>query len=226
MLSEVGAGIWEAVQPLRVAGFELGHRMTVVRLATGDLAVHSPIAYSTAVARDVQALGPVKWIIAPNAMHDLYLREWMNGFTTATLLHSPALKVKSFDSRRTQPLGREPLDGLQPIPIDGMPRLQEFVFHHPASNRLIVADLVFNLPPGRGLQKWLQKASGIYERLGPSKFFKTYISHNEAFARSIQEILALKVERLIVGHGSNVSSGAHEHLTRAFSWLRLSPETG
>ena len=222
MLSEVGAGVWEAVQPLSVAGFDLGHRMTVVRLGNGDLAVHSPIAFSSAIARDVEALGPVRWIIAPNAMHDLYLHEWMEGFGEAVLLHSPALKLKGFDPKRLQGLSREAIGELQPIPIDGMPKLQEFVFHHRPSSRLIVADLVFNLAPGRGPQKWLQKLNGIYERLGPSRFFKAYISDDSAFRASILEILALNFDRLVVGHGTNVSAGAREHLSRAFSWLRLS----
>src|SRR5688572_31674976 len=98
MLDEVAAGIWEATQPLRVAGFELGHRMTVIRLGNGEIVVHSPIKLSSAVAQDVQALGPVRAILAPSSMHDLYLREWMDAFRDARLFHSPALRLTGLDT--------------------------------------------------------------------------------------------------------------------------------
>lgn len=221
MLTEVAAGIWEATQPLKVAGFELGHRMTVVRLGSGEVVVHSPIKLSSPVQRDVAALGPVSSILAPSSMHDLYLAEWMNAFPKAMLLHSPALNLTGLDKARTKPLTREPIGELEPIPIGGMPKIQEFAFLHRPTSRLIVCDLVFNLPPGKGFQKVLQKLNGIYEHLGPSKLFKSNISHDEAFRASIQEILSLPFDRLIVGHGSNVNSMARDHLARAFAWLRL-----
>jgi hypothetical protein len=221
MLNPVAEGIWDATQPLRVAGFDLGHRMTILRLRNGEVVVHSPIQYSSAVGRDVDAIGPVKYILAPSSMHDLYLAEWMNAYGEATLFHSPALNPKPIDSGRTKPLERGALDGLEAIPIEGMPRIQEWVFRDPASRTLIVCDLVFNLPPGRGLQKVLQKLNGIYEQVGPSKFFKSFISHDAAFRASIQELLSLEFDRMIVGHGSNVNGHAREYVARAFDWLRL-----
>jgi hypothetical protein len=221
MLSELGAGVWEASQPLRVAGFELGHRMTVVRLGSGELLVHSPISLSTALVADVEALGPVRWITAPSSMHDLFLADWMTAFPRAELLYSPALKLKGVDPHRCKPLERATLEELTLIPINGMPKIQEFAFLHHPTRRLIVCDLVFNLPPGRGLQKVLQKLNGIYETVGVSKFFKMHITHDEAFRASIHEILSLEFDRLVVGHGANINEGAREHLRRAFAWLRL-----
>jgi hypothetical protein len=222
VLNQVATGVWDATQPLKVAGFELGHRMTVVRFGSGEIAVHSPIKLSSAVVNDIKALGPAKYILAPSAMHDLYLGEWMQAFPDAALFHSPALKLKGVDVRRAKPLTREAIGELEPIPVEGMPKIQESVFLHRPSRSLIVCDLVFNLPPGRGFQKLLQKLNGIYERLGPSKLFKACITHDEAFRSSMQEILALEFDRLIVGHGANVNAGAREHFCRAFEWLRLS----
>jgi hypothetical protein len=223
MLNDLAPGLWDATQPLKVAGFDLGHRMTVVRLENGNVAIHSPIKLSSAVAQDVEAIGPIEYILAPSSMHDLYLSEWMNAFPGATLYHSPALKLSKVDPARAKALSRETIGGLEPIPIEGMPKIQEFAFLHRSSGSLLVCDLVFNLPPGRGLQKLAQKLNGIYEQVAPSRFFKSYISYNEAFRGSIQEILALPFHRLIVGHGSNVNQGAREHLGRAFAWLRLQP---
>ena len=231
MLTTIAPGLFESTQPLRVAGFDLGHRMTVIQLPSGEVAVHSPVKLSTALARDVEQLGGslerVRWIIAPSVMHDLYLAEWMTQFSRAQLLHSPGLKLKGLDLGRTIPLSREStalLEGaLETVPIDGMPQINEFVFLHPASRTLIVADLIFNLAPGRGFQKVLQKMNGIYERTAPSRFFRQFISYNEGFQRSIAELLQKDFDRIIVGHGSNVERGGKQVMQEAFAWLRTLP---
>jgi Domain of unknown function (DUF4336) len=44
-------------------------RMTLIRLAGGDVWVHSPTAPDTALLAAVRALGPVRWLIAPNTLH-------------------------------------------------------------------------------------------------------------------------------------------------------------
>ena len=41
-LSEIAPELWIAEQPLRYLGFEVGRRMTVVRLTGGGLLIHSP----------------------------------------------------------------------------------------------------------------------------------------------------------------------------------------
>lgn len=43
-------------------------RMTVLRLPQG-IWLHSPIAFDAALADAVAALGPVRWLIAPNKIH-------------------------------------------------------------------------------------------------------------------------------------------------------------
>src|SRR5688572_6888420 len=93
MLTPIGPDIWESVQPLRVAGFELGHRMTLIR-SGGKLFIHSPVALDSTLTSEIEKIGPVEAIIAPSKMHDLYLKEWANHFQSARLLHSPALKIK------------------------------------------------------------------------------------------------------------------------------------
>lgn len=44
-------------------------RMTVVRLASDELWVHSPIAPDPALFERIEALGPVRHLIAPNSLH-------------------------------------------------------------------------------------------------------------------------------------------------------------
>ncbi len=44
-------------------------RMTIVRLANGDLWVHSPTALTNTLQAEVDELGPVRHLVSPNRIH-------------------------------------------------------------------------------------------------------------------------------------------------------------
>ena len=50
----------------------------VVRLPDGRLFLHSPIAPSDDLAREVEALGPVAYLVAPNKFHHLFVSPLLN----------------------------------------------------------------------------------------------------------------------------------------------------
>ncbi|MEJ2458635.1 MAG: DUF4336 domain-containing protein [Novosphingobium sp.] len=50
-------------------------RMTVVRLSDGALWVHSPIAPDEDLFAAVDALGPVRHLVAPNSIHYWYMTD-------------------------------------------------------------------------------------------------------------------------------------------------------
>ena len=72
MLGSVGEGIWTAAAPLALAGAEFGTRMTVVRLADGGVMLISPIEVDDALAAEIDVIGPVRAVVAPNAFHHFY----------------------------------------------------------------------------------------------------------------------------------------------------------
>lgn len=219
MLTGFGEDVWEANQPLRVMGMDIGHRMTVTRLDSGELVIHSPVAWSGDLQSKLAGLGPVRWIVAPTTMHDLYLQDWMAHYPEATLLHAPGMKIPGVKSDRMgsldQAIPATWTTELEVIPLRGMPKINEFAILHRPSRTLIVADLVFNLPPGNGMQKWLQKMNGIYEKLGVSRFYKTYISDQAEFKASVETILARDFDSMTVSHGNSVRAGAGDHLAAA-----------
>lgn len=55
-------------------------RMTVVRLANGDLLLHSPIAFDDALAGELQQLGTVRHFVSPNQFHYAHIGEWQKAF--------------------------------------------------------------------------------------------------------------------------------------------------
>ena len=58
-------------------------RMTVIKLANGDLWVHSPIHLSDALKSQIDQLGLVKYLIAPNHLHHLFLPQWIAAYPDA-----------------------------------------------------------------------------------------------------------------------------------------------
>src|SRR4051812_8255719 len=63
-------------KPINAAGLELPIRMVVVRLSNGDLVLHSPMRYSPALRHALERLGTIKYLLAPNIAHWMFLPDW------------------------------------------------------------------------------------------------------------------------------------------------------
>ncbi|MBY0401821.1 DUF4336 domain-containing protein, partial [Myxococcota bacterium] len=96
-MRELAGGLWTAHAPLRFFGLELGARMSVVRLAGGDLLLHSPVAATPELVREVAALGRVAHLVAPNRLHHLFVGEWKRRFPDAAIHVAPGLERKRAD---------------------------------------------------------------------------------------------------------------------------------
>ncbi|MEL6929182.1 MAG: DUF4336 domain-containing protein, partial [Cyanobacteria bacterium J06600_6] len=94
MLRQVDANIWVAEQPLKFLGLEVGTRMTVIKLDDDSLVLISPIAIDPKLKQHLDTLGQVKYIIAPNLFHYLYLEPAQNLYPQAKILAPPGLAAK------------------------------------------------------------------------------------------------------------------------------------
>jgi Domain of unknown function (DUF4336) len=197
--------------------------MTVARLSSGELWVHSPVKYDESIAAALNALGSPAHFIAPSLLHDLYWPGWFNGYSHATFYCPPGMKMKHPELAFQRVLSvttRESWESELPkLLLGGMPKLNEFVFLHRASRTLIVADLVFNLDAGRQhlVGKLFLKLNGIFGRVACSRIFRRFIKDHKPFRNSIAELLQLDFDRLILGHGAIVEKGAKDVLRQVFA---------
>src|SRR5579863_1840466 len=157
--------LWTLDHPLVIGGLAIGARTTVVRGADGDVALHSVGPLDDAAARAIAALGPVTTLIAPNLRHHLFVAAARRRFAQARLYAPEALMQKRRELAVDVPL---PMDAerarallpaglaavLEPVPVGGMPRLDEIAFVHGPSRTLLLADLAFNL---RAPQPWFTR---------------------------------------------------------------------
>jgi hypothetical protein len=223
-LTPFAEGIWVDTAPVRFLGMQLTTTMTVLRLGDGNLLLYSPVALTQARQSAIEALGPVAHLYAPNLFHHRWIGEWAAAFPSARL-HAPVgLAKKRGDLRidRIHNAAREPAFAgvLEELPIDGF-RLEESVVVYRPARTLVVADLVHNV--GRPQHRWTNfysRTMGFYDRVALSRMIRwTAFTDRAAARRSVDELLALPFDRLIVGHGAPLAAGGREALAAAYSWL-------
>jgi len=223
MLTPFGEGVWLECGPVSFLGLRLTATMTVLRAADGTLLVHSPLPLTAEREAAVSELGLVAHLYAPNTFHHQWIGEWAAAFPTARL-HAPAelaakrsdLRIDRFHDQPNSPA----IDGVHEIPVRGF-RLAETVLVHGASGTAVLADLVHNI--GRPDHTWTRlysKTMGFYDRVALSRVLRWTSFHDRNAARaSVDAVLDHSFDKLIVGHGSPITSDARQALAAATSWL-------
>lgn len=224
LLSLFAPEVWEHNAPLTVLGIQMGHRMTVVRLGGGNLWVHSPVQWTKELDSELRALGEPRFFAAPSKMHDGFWSEWFDHFPDAHFAAAPGVTREHPDLPFTERLGDgspcAPGDVFRSRLMHGMPVVNEVVFLHEPTRTLIVADLLFNLDPPDFLSRLLLRLNGALGRPAPSRMFRMVIRDKAAFRASLRAVLEWDFDRIVVGHGENITAGGREVLREAFAFLK------
>jgi Domain of unknown function (DUF4336) len=224
MLSELSTNIWVTDRPQRFYGLEVGTRMTVIRLPDGSLLLHSPVELDVELRRELDAVGRVRYAVAPNRVHHLYAGAVAKAYPGTRLWIGPGLERKRPDLVFAGVLGDDPpvewKDEVDQTFFRGRPYENEVVFLHRASRTLIMCDLAFNFGPRTATPtRLLMKMLRSYGRFGPSTLDSLLIRDRPAARRSLERILGWDFDRVVVAHGDVLESGGHEALRQGYSWL-------
>ena len=136
-------------------------RMTVVQLRSGDLFLHSPVAFDATLAKHLQSMGTIRHLVSPNQFHYAHIGEWSRAFPEAlTWGSTPArrrARARGIDVVFKMDLGPEApeqwADEIDQVVIPGG-IFGEFVFFHKASRTLVLADTIFNIELDKINQPW------------------------------------------------------------------------
>ena len=223
MLRPIADGLWVEARRLRFAGVETGTRMSVVRLADGGLFVHSPVSLDAATREAVDALGPVKAIVAPSRFHHLYAGEWIKAYPDAVAYACPGLERKRPDLAWHGVLGNEPekewRGEIDQVFFAARSLENEVVFFHPASRTLICADLIFNLGNHPSLLTRIVARLIGSRKPGATLIERVLIRDRAAAREQVSRMLAWDIERIVLAHGEMIETGGREVLRRAYAWL-------
>ena len=219
--------IWVVERPQRFYGLEVGTRMTVMRLRDGSLLLHSPVELDPDLRRELDALGRVRYAVAPNRVHHLYAGDVAKAYPGTRLWIGPGLDRKRPDLAFAGVLGDEApaewKDEVEQTFFRGRPYENEVVFFHRASRTLILCDLAFNFGPAAAAPtRLLMMLLRSYGRFGPSTLDPLLIRDRRAARQSLERILAWDFDRVVVAHGDVLRSGGHEALRRGYAWLLAS----
>lgn len=89
--------IWILEYPIRYFGIDLFGRMTIIKLANGELIVHDPCKIDAATKHEIDAIGKVKYIIAPGNFHHLFVVDFQQQYPDAATFLCPGLERKRPD---------------------------------------------------------------------------------------------------------------------------------
>ncbi len=202
-------------------------RMTVVRLESGGLLLHSVVPIDDALAAELATLGPVEHIVAPNLLHHTHLAPAIERYPNATVWGVRGLAEKRSDVRFEKTLGDTAptwAGEFTPHQIAGIPWATETVFFHKATNSLVVTDLVFNVHDVQGwISPWVFRMAGAYRRFAQSRLLRRAIKDASAASSSVEEMLQWPIERVIMAHGRVVDRNAKAQLVEALEPMMQRP---
>ncbi|MBC3863060.1 DUF4336 domain-containing protein [Undibacterium jejuense] len=224
MLQLIAPNIWHIQHAFTSNGLPVSSRMTVIRLSNGNLWLHSPVALSSTLKAELDALGKVEFIVAPNKYHHLFVGDYLHAYPAARLYGAPGLSKKRPDLKGMQELSPhiEPewQTDLEQIFFAGIPVGNETVWFHRASGTLILTDLC----------QWWQgdlsfsaamyaSLTGVRKQLAVPKTIRWMTKDKPAARDCANKILAWPIERIVVAHNAIIEKNARASLQQALSWF-------
>jgi hypothetical protein len=216
----VGPGVFAIDRLARVAGALLPTRATAIDLGSGRLALLSPPAD---LCSELDRLGPVSVIVAPNSFHYLHVEAYARRYPKAEILVAPGLPIRVPELPPCAQIGAGPQaawGGELAHAVIGPHRgISEVVFFHPASATLVLTDLATNLVGFRRLyDRIFWRLSGMASGFGPNRNSRRLFLNEAERARvTLRAILRWPFERIVVAHGEIVERDARAAFESAFA---------
>lgn len=232
VLKPVADGVWIVDGPLiRFKRVPFPTRMTVVRLASGELFLHSPVPVDEALCRSLDALGPVRHLVSPNAIHYWWIGDWWARYPAALRWASPGVRPAAarhgldFDRDLEPAAPAEWAGEIDQLIVRGSRFLEEVVFFHRPSRTLVLADLIENFEAhriGSRTLRTLMRWAGNVDPDGklPIDLRLSYLGRHRPLRRAVDTMLGWQPQRIVLAHGRWYPSNAVAELERAFRWVR------
>jgi hypothetical protein len=190
-LQPFAQNIWTALAPHSFVGLHIGTRLTVIRLSSGKLLLHSPIPLSVEVRSAIH--GP------------------------AALQRKR--KDLRFDAVLTDQPHPDWRGDLELLTIEGC-ILGETVFYHPATRTLIACDLVENFHQSpHWLTRNYLRLGGILGRVSWHPLLRMAYRDRKRARACIDTLLAWPFERVVLAHGDLLTDDAHALVREGMAWL-------
>jgi short-subunit dehydrogenase len=211
-------------------GISLPVRMVVIRLANGDLILHSPTRYSDPLRRQLDELGRIRYLLAPSIAHWMFLPKWQAALPDAELMAVLGLKRRAQVRKSGLRVDTE-LDGEVPAAWAGQldtvmfaaPPFAELALFHRSSRTLVLTDLVQNLDPARlpTLARIFAHAVGITAPDGRAPLYLRVLVRlwGSSLSQAAARIVSFDPARVVFSHGDWFDHQASSKLRHSLRWL-------
>ena len=218
-MKTLAENLWLLHYKLPILGEYLGRNVTVVRLNSGELVIHSTGPFTREDVDAISALGTPAFLVEAITLHDTFSKEGHEAFAGVPFYAPPEFsETVGFP---TQSLDQPPASWqgeLDVLELAGKSKAPEYVFLHRSSRTLIVTDLAFNIeddaPLGVRMLSYLQV--GVQHSPGVPRPEKFMVDDKAAFKRSLDTMMGWNFDRVIVGHGEPIEAGGKQRLAQAF----------
>ncbi len=218
-IEKLSSRVWRIEGDL--PGMPLKRVMTVVRMSDGRLIVHNAIALEDGAMREVEAWGPIAFVLVPNGYHRLDAPAFHARYPSARFLCPPGSRRRVAEVVPDVGLYAE----LPPDPsvslgvLDGVAEAEGFLrVEDETGVTLVLNDAVFNMPHMPGAQGWVLKnvtaSSGgpRVSRLG--RLF--LVKDKAAFVAHLERLAATeRLTRVIVSHHQTITERPGDALRAA-----------
>ena len=236
ILKPVADGVWIVDGPVIGFGylgmkFPFPTRTTIVRLADGGLWVHSPTELAPSLRGEVDALGRVRYLVAPNRIHYWWVGEWATAYPEAVTYAAPGVREQArrngrfggYDADLAED-GAYPWSGEMRMLLVPGGYLTEAVFFHVATRTLVITDLIQNYEREKIASpffRFMSRLSGAVDPDGkmPFDLRSTFFMHRRQMAGAVRTMISWQPRRIIIAHGRWYGENAVAELKRAFRWL-------
>ena len=232
VLKPVAPDLWIVDSgPKRAFGIPLPLRMTVIRLSNGDLFLHSPTRFEDGLRHEMQSLGRIRHLIAPDIAHWSFLKEWQQNCPEVLTWAAPRLRerrqVRKAGLRLDRDLGEAaPPDWAAEIMqtlVAGAAKFHEVAFFHKPTRTLVLTDLVLNLEPEKlpALMRPFARMIGVVAPDGKAPVYLRMLiklKRRDA-ATAVARIIDWRPERVIFSHGAWFERDGTAALRQSLRWI-------
>lgn len=205
-------------------------RMTAVRLEDGSMLLHSPTRFSSGLRQALEAIGPIRHLVAPNSAHWMFAKAWQDAVADARLYAAPGLRERGPVQRAGLRIDEVLTDvppaawggAFEQVVVPGGVGFREVAMFHVPSRTVLMTDLVQNFEP-RKLPWLLRPLAWLLGNTSPASrapaHLRAVVGGATGAAAAARRVVAWRPERILVTHGAPIVTDATERLRRSLSWL-------
>ncbi|MDH3976300.1 MAG: DUF4336 domain-containing protein [Deltaproteobacteria bacterium] len=228
MLEYIPTQIWLKEYPIRYAGTRFNSRMTLIRLQSGALMLHSPCEIDASTKAEIETLGKVEFIIAPGSYHYFHVASAQAAFPEAATFICPGVEKKRRELHFDGILGDQSdprwKEDFEQVLVRGNKYIWEVAFYHIPSKTLILVDVLENITDKTEGINWLLKfwwkvVFRMWNNPKPAPEYQLGWKDKKAAGESLRQILDWDFKRIILAHGDLVEENAKGMLIAAWKGL-------